>query len=95
MKVPEFLKNKYYLTLCVFGAYMLFFNDADVFSVVSYHQELNKLDKEIVWYNKQTEASQERLEQLNEGGFALEKLAREKHNLKKENEDVFIISTHN
>lgn len=92
MKIPKFLKNKYYLALSIFGVYMLFFNDADVFSVISHHQEINKLENEIEWYKDQTLASQGRLDQLKEGGFELEKLAREKHYLQRENEDVFIIS---
>jgi len=72
---------------------MLFFNDADVFSVINHHQEIDKLENEIKWYKEQTLASQKRLEQLEEGGFELEKLAREKHYLQKENEDVFVISS--
>ncbi len=92
MKIPKFLKNKFYLALTIFGVYMLFFNDADVFSVISHHQEINKLEKEISWYQDQTLASQKRLEQLEKGGFELEKLAREKHYLQKENEDVFVVA---
>ncbi len=92
-KIPSFLRNRYWLTLIVFGIYMIFFNDADVFSVYKSHKELDKIQTEIDWYRAETEHCKERLAKLNQGGFELEKLAREKHHLQKENEDVFIIRT--
>ena len=90
-KIPSFLKNKYLGTLIVFSVYMFFFNDADVFSVVKSKMELKKLESEISWYKEKSAESKLRVDNLNEGGFALEKLAREKHYLQKENEDVFIV----
>jgi len=94
-KIPRWLKNRYALTLVVFSVYMFFFNDADVFSVYKSRKELNKIQKEIDWYKTETDLSKTRLDRLNQGGFALEKLAREKHFLQRENEDVFIVKLEN
>ncbi len=90
-KIPSFLKNRYILTLSVFVFYMLFFNDADVFSVYNSQTELNEIQEEIDWYKNQTDECRTRLEKLESGGFELERLAREKHYLQRENEDVFIV----
>ncbi|MFK7756419.1 MAG: septum formation initiator family protein [Flavobacteriales bacterium] len=90
-RIPSWLKNRYVLTLVVFLSYMLFFNDADVFSVYKSHAEVNKIQEEIDWYRANTKECKERLDKLEQGGFELERLAREKHFLKRENEDVFIV----
>ena len=89
--IPRIARNRYALVIIVFFAYMLFFNDADVFSVYKSNLELDQIQEEIEWYNYETAACRDRLEKLEEGGFELERLAREKHYLQKENEDVFIV----
>lgn len=90
-RIPSWLKNRYVLTLVVFFTYMLFFNDADIFSVYNSHAEVNKIQEEIDWYRTKTESCKTRLDKLENDDFELERLAREKHFLKKENEDVFIV----
>ncbi len=90
-RIPAWLKNRYVLTLFVFFTYMLFFNDADVFSVYKSHAEVTKIQEEIDWYKSKTTECKERLERLENDSFELERLAREKHFLKRDNEDVFIV----
>jgi cell division protein DivIC len=89
--IPRIARNRYALVIIVFFAYMLFFNDADVFSVYKSNLELDQIQEEIEWYNYETTACRDRLEKLEEGGFELERLAREKHYLQRDNEDVFIV----
>lgn len=91
--IPPILKNRYALVLIVFFTYMLFFNDADIFSVYKSNVELDQIQEEIEWYKSETTACRDRLDKLNEGGFELEKLAREKHYLQKDDEDVFIVKS--
>ncbi|MEJ6680603.1 MAG: septum formation initiator family protein [Flavobacteriales bacterium] len=92
-RIPPIVNNRYALVLIVFFAYMLFFNDADVFSVYKSNLELDQIQEEIEWYNHETAACRDRLEKLEEGGFELERLAREKHYFQKDNEDVFIVKS--
>ena len=93
LTILNYLKNRYVLVLLVFLTYMMFFNDADIFSVYKSNVELNQIQEEIDWYKAETVDCTKRLEKLNAGGFELEKLAREKHFLQKENEDVFIVKS--
>lgn len=93
INLPNWLKNRYAISLIGFGVYMIFFNDADIISVYNYRTELHQIQEEIHWYNSQTAECRERLEKLEMGGYNLEKLAREKHYLQREDEDVFIVKS--
>ena len=51
------------------------------------------LEEEIERYNKQDAASRRQLDELKTSPNAVEKVARERYFMKKDNEDVFVLST--
>lgn len=87
-KLPAPLRNKYFIALVLFFAWMLFFDKHDFLTQYQLNQSLNKLEMDREYYTKKMEAAeQERLErELNR-----EKFAREQYYMKRANEDVFII----
>ena len=85
------LKNKYIVSIVVFLVWMTFFDRNDFISQYSYKQELNKLNVDKQYFIDQVEENKKSINELMSDPANLEKFAREKYHMKKENEDVFLI----
>lgn len=85
------LKNKYLIAFAVFLVFILFFDRNDFFVQLERKRELNDLKQSKAYYEAEIEKNKKTLAELETNVEALEKFAREKYFLKKENEDVFII----
>src|SRR6478609_5550778 len=91
--IPAWVKNKYFLTALVFAVWMIFFDQQDLITTqVKQRKELNSLKASSDFYQKEIEATRLELEQLKSDPAVLEKYAREKYRMKRDNEDVFILS---
>ena len=91
--VPKLLKNKYILAAGALVVWMFFFDDRDVITTHFRHRnELHKLEKSRAWYQQEIARTRHELEQLRTNPGILEKYAREKYRMKKDNEDLFVIS---
>jgi cell division protein FtsB len=84
-------RNKYFLVSSIFLVWMVFFDRNDLFSQWDYHQQVSKLKQERDFYQKETAKVHQDLDELTSNKEKLEKFAREKYLMKKENEDVFVI----
>lgn len=90
--LPSWLKNKYFLTAVGFTVWLLFFDDRDVITTHFKHRrELHQLEKSRDYYADQIKQTQKELDQLKSDPATLEKYAREKYWMKKDNEDLFIL----
>ena len=88
------LKNKYILTAAAFAVWMLFFDNRDLISTHFKHRaELNRLEESRAYYQAEINKTRKELEQLKSDPRILEKYAREKYRMKKDNEDLFVISS--
>ena len=87
-----YFRNKYILTFTVFGIYYLFLDDVDIFTIWNQNAKLSKLetDKEVM--SLKLKETKNTLKALRDG-YALEKYAREEKLFKRDNEDIFIITT--
>jgi cell division protein FtsB len=85
------ISNKYFLVTVFFVGWMLFFDRNDLLSQYEYRSQLNKLQEEKDFYIKETERVKRDLDELNSNQEMLEKFAREKYLMKKDNEDVYVI----
>lgn len=90
--LPSWLKNKYLLTGVGFLVWIIFFDDRDLINNLHHRQELKELEMSRDQYLGQIKATKEELEQLKKNPALLEKYAREKYRMKKDNEDLFIIT---
>lgn len=88
--VFQFLSSKYLITITAFVVWMAFFDTRDVFSQLSHRRELQQLNTKIEYYHEQIEGAKNELKDLKNSPAAMEKYAREKYFMKKDNEDVFI-----
>ena len=85
------VRNKYLIAGIAFLTWMLFFDRNDLMSQYDYRQELSKRNAEKEFYIVETAKTVKDLNELTTNREKLEKFAREKYLMKKENEDVFVI----
>ncbi|HTS45570.1 MAG TPA: septum formation initiator family protein [Puia sp.] len=90
--IPSWLKNKYLLTAAGFAIWILFVDDRDFITTHFRHKkELRKLEESKKYYQQQIATTKAELDKLRSNPSTLEKYAREKYFMKKDNEDVFLI----
>lgn len=91
--IPSWLKNKYLLTGLLFVVWMLFFDPKDILSDFERRAKLNDLEKNEQHLKQMISESQQELHLLKNNARSIEKYAREKYMMKKDNEDLFIIKS--
>jgi cell division protein DivIC len=89
--IPSWLKNKYLLTLIAFVVWITFFDAKDLLTQRERTNELEQLQESKAYFTAEIEKEKKALEELKSNPAAIEKLAREKYLMKKDNEDLFII----
>ena len=70
---------------------MLFFDRNDVFTQIERKSELNELRQSKQYFEKQIAENRKFSKDLQFNASAIEKYARERYLMKRENEDLFII----
>ncbi len=90
-RIPSWLKNKYILASAFFICWMLFFDHNDIFLQGSRYRELKELQESKRYYETQIEKTQKEVENIRTSSSSVEKIAREKYLMKKDNEELFII----
>lgn len=86
----RFIVNKYTITVTVFLVFLTFFDDRNLLRKYSMKQEIKSLETELTQYRQNIERSREEIKRLNTDTLYLEKVAREKYLMKRDNEDIFI-----
>jgi cell division protein FtsB len=90
-RLLNLIRNKYLIASVAFLTWMLFFDRNDLMSQYEYRTQVNKLKAEKEFYTQETAKVVKDLNELTTNQSKLEKFAREKYLMKKENEDVFVI----
>jgi cell division protein FtsB len=85
------LSNKFLLTGLLFVVWISFFDDRDLITNYKQRQELWKLEQSKKRYTELVEQTKVELHQFQTEPAQLEKFAREKYRMKKDNEDLYII----
>ncbi|HEX7847175.1 MAG TPA: septum formation initiator family protein [Chitinophagaceae bacterium] len=89
--IPAWLKNKYFIAFASFAVIMLFLDKNDIFTQMARSKELRELKQSKEFYTRMNEAEQKGLEAFKHNPAAIEKYAREKYLMKRENEDLFLV----
>jgi cell division protein DivIC len=85
------IKNKYLIAITVFTVIMLFFDHNNVFEQMQRKQELQELQAKKQHYLNEIEKTKKELADLSNNPAAIEKYAREHFQMKRDNEDIFVI----
>lgn len=89
--IPGWLKNKYFIALAVFALIMLFFDKNDVFTQSARKKQLRELQESKQYYSDRISSERKELEELKSDPGTLEKYAREKYLMKRDNEDLYLV----
>ena len=89
--IPSWLKNKYLIALGVFAVIMLFFDKNDVFTQSARKKQLRELQESKQYYSDRISSERKELEELKSDPGTLEKYAREKYLMKRDNEDLYLV----
>ena len=90
-KIPSYLKNKYIIILLLFLVWICFFDRHNLLSQFRNNKKLTKTEEDKEYYKKQIEKDAKALEELTSDEKNLEKFAREKYRMKKDDEDIFVV----
>lgn len=91
--IPSWLKNKYLLTGLFFAVWMIFFDPKDILTKLDRRAKLNDLQTSELHLKQQIEDARRELNLLKNDAQSIEKYAREKYLMKKDNEDLFIVKS--
>jgi len=90
--IPSWIRNKYFISFSAFAIILLFLDKNDLFTQYARVNELRELQQSKLYYTNQLSAERKELEELKNKPSTLEKYAREKYLMKRDNEDLFIIT---
>ncbi|MEM1357490.1 MAG: hypothetical protein AAGF89_04790 [Bacteroidota bacterium] len=88
LKIPPYLRNRYFLTLVAFTFFMVFIDRHDVATQFTLGRTVDRLEQDLEEYDELIDAAE--AEKLNMETNR-ERFARESYYMQKDDEDVFII----
>lgn len=89
--IPSFLYNKYFLAAIVFAVWMLFFDRNDFFTQMERKSELRQIEEGKQYFADKITEGKKFSTDMRSSADAVEKFARERYYMKRDNEDLFII----
>lgn len=85
------VRNKYLITVVAFVVWMLFFDRHDMATQYSYYSQLKGLNAEKAFYTTEIERISKAIHDLNNDPQEQQRVARERYQMKKDSEDIFVI----
>jgi hypothetical protein len=89
--IPAWLKNKFFIAIAVFAFVILIFDKNDLFTQMDRNRQLRELLQSKQYFMEQIAAEQAVLDNMKTNPGTLERYAREKYMMKRDNEDLYII----
>lgn len=89
-QIFKIFKNAFILIIAVFTIWMLFFDTNSFLTHVELNNEIDDLESEKEYYKREIEKDKKEIETLSIDQ-GLEKFAREKYYMKRDNEEIYII----
>ncbi len=86
------IKNKYLIAIVAFVIWMCFFDRYDIATQYDFQIEKNKLENEKAYYVNEIGSIEQSIKDVQYNKNEIQRIAREKYKMKKDVEDVYIIS---
>jgi len=90
-RIPAFLRNKFFLAGTGFVVWMLFFDRNDLFTQLERKKELREIKASQQYFAQRITEDRKFSKDLQFNAAAIEKYAREKYLMKRDNEDLFLV----
>lgn len=88
--IVKIITNKFFIVLSFFIVWMVFFDENSLLNHNEFNEEIEKLDSEKEYYKSEIYKDSSLIKKL-ENKKELEKFAREKYHMKKDNEEIYLI----
>lgn len=92
IKVPVYMRNKYFVSAAAFLIWLAFIDSKNFISQYELQSEVNKLEAQKSFFQDEISKTRKEQQELLSSPEKLEKFAREKYLMKKDDEDLFIIT---
>lgn len=89
--VPQQLRNRYGLAVLLLVSWITFFDQSDIWTTWKNHRELSSMEEQAEWYANEIAHTKEQLAEIGSDQDLLEKFARERYLMKRDNEDIFVL----
>lgn len=89
--IPSFLRNKFFLATVCFVVWMIFFDRNDLFTQMERKKDLRAIRASEQYFSQRIAEDRKFSKDLQVNMSALEKYAREKYLMKRDNEDLFLV----
>ncbi len=89
--VPRTLRNRYGAGLLAMVLWICLFADYDLYTMLKLRHQLGQLQEQRDRYAEQIAVTREQLHEISSDQALLEKFAREKYLMKRDNEDIFVL----
>lgn len=90
-KIPPRLRNRYAATAMGLLAWVVLFDRNDAWTTWKNRRELGRMNEQKEFYHAEITRTKEQLRELSSDRALLEKFAREKYLMKRDNEDIFVL----
>lgn len=90
-RIPSFLRNKFFIAGVAFVLWLLFFDRNDFFAQRERRQELRSLQASKKQYQDQIGQERKFADNLRHDPATIERFARERYGMKRDNEDLFVV----
>ncbi|MBP6978572.1 MAG: septum formation inhibitor [Bacteroidales bacterium] len=90
-KILKVIKNKYFIVSVAFLVWLVFFDQNNIVSQFRLSRKLRELQQQKEYYELEIRNHENATHELMSDTDKLEKFAREKYLMKKDNEDLYII----
>lgn len=84
--------NRYFITLVAFGVWMTFFDTNSLKRQQTLNGRINEIKQMKAFYVEEVNKNNVLIEELKNNPEAIEKYAREKYLMKRDSEDVYLIT---
>lgn len=91
LRIPSILRNRYFLAFLLVLGWLVFFDTHNFINQWRMRRQMKELQHERDFYRDEIYRDSLAIEELKNNPDALERYAREKYLMKRDNEDVFII----
>ncbi|TWW00558.1 septum formation initiator family protein [Chitinophaga pinensis] len=95
IKLPAYMRNKYFVSAAAFFVWLAFIDSKNFLSQYELQTEVNKLEGQKAFFIEEIRKTRKEQQELLSSPEKLEKFAREKYLMKRDNEDLFIITEKN
>lgn len=90
-KIPAHMRNRYTATGLGLLCWIAFFDRNDAWTTFKNRRELGRMQEQKEFYSTEIARTKEQLHELGSDKVLLEKFARERYLMKRDNEDIFVL----